>query len=84
MDDPPPLHSWEEAPPIEGTEAECAGLNKAKGFVSGSPPSSGPGVPGNQVGPLEPACTTWKTQRLLYFSAEVQHEGSGRGRLGPG
>ncbi|TWW61529.1 E3 ubiquitin-protein ligase PDZRN3-B [Takifugu flavidus] len=47
-----PVHwkSWEEAPTIEGTEAECAGLNKteAKGFVSGSPPSSGPGVPGNQ------------------------------------
>lgn len=83
--DPPPfpsLHSWEEAPTIEGTEAECAGLNKteAKGFVSGSPPSSGPGVPGNQVGPLEPACRTWRTQRPLCSSADVQHQGSGRAR----
>lgn len=67
---PPSFHSWEETPPIEGTEAECVGLNKteAKGFVSGSPPSSSPGVPGNQVGLLEPACRVWKTQRLLYLS----------------
>lgn len=48
-----PLHSWEEAPPIESTEAECSGgsarLGGAKGFVSGSLPSSSPGIPGNQV-----------------------------------
>ncbi len=46
-----PLHSWEETPPIESTEAECYGLNKtgAKGFVSGSLPSSSSGIPGNQV-----------------------------------
>lgn len=72
----PSLHSWEETPPIEGTEAECAGLNKAeaKGFVSGSPPSSSPRVPGNQVGLLEPACRAWKTQRLLHFSASRRTE----------
>lgn len=46
-----PLHSWEETPPIESTEAECAGLNEtgAKGFVSGSLPSSSARIPGNQV-----------------------------------
>lgn len=59
-----------DPPSIEGTEAECAGLNKAeaKGFVSGSPPSSSPRVPGNQVRLLEPACRASKTQRLLYSS----------------
>lgn len=73
---PPPPHSWEETPPIESTEAECAGLNKAeaKGFVSGSPPSSIPRVPGNQVGLLDPACGAWKTQRLLYVSASWRTE----------
>lgn len=46
-----PLHSWEETPTIGSTEAECTGLNKtgAKGFVSGSLPSSSPRIPGNQV-----------------------------------
>lgn len=73
---PPPPHSWEETPPIEGTEAECAELNKAeaKGFVSGSPPSSSPRVPGNQVGLLEPPCRTPKTQRLLYSSVSWSAE----------
>lgn len=47
-----PLHSWEETAPlflIESTEAECSELNKkgAKGFVSGSLPSSSPRIPGN-------------------------------------
>lgn len=72
----PSLHSWEETPPIEGTEAECAGLNKteAKGFVSGSPPSSSPRVPGNQVRLLEPASRAPKTQRLLYSSSSWRAE----------
>lgn len=73
-----PLHSWEETPPIESTEAECAGLNEtgAKGFVSGSLPSSSPRIPGNQVWLLGPACREKTTQRRLYFSSGVQHHGS--------
>lgn len=73
-----PLHSWEGTPPIESTEAECSGPNKtgAKGFVSGSLPSSRPGIPGNQVCLLELACREKKAQRRLYSSADVQHRGS--------
>lgn len=46
-----PLRCSGPPPLFESTEAECSGLNKkrAKGFVSGSLPSSRPGIPGNQV-----------------------------------
>lgn len=72
---PSPLYSGEETPPIESTEAECSRPNKmgAKGFLSGSLPSSSLGIPGNQVWLLEPACREEKAQRHLYSSADVQH-----------
>lgn len=46
-----PLHSWEETPPIESTEAEYVGSSGtgAAGFVSGSLPSSSHRIPSNQV-----------------------------------